>query len=208
MAAAQGAMTLAAVGLAVLTFTGHDSLGAIYAVTALSAAASAFDGPARQALLPRLVPPGHLPGAFSLNLAMFHAAMISGPALAGLLIARLAPGAAHGAKGLGWIYVLNALSFLAVLAALASMRTSGRVEAPPEGARGAAAGASRGAPLRLHDAVLVWTMTLDFFATFFSGVHVAPPDRGGPDPRRRGTRATAGCARRPPWAPSLAVPSR
>jgi len=169
MAAAQGAMTLAAVGLAALTFTGHDSLGAIYAVTALSAAASAFDGPARQALLPRLVPLSHLPGAFSLNLSMFHAAMISGPALAGLLLARLAPGAAHGARGLGWIYLLNALSFVAVLAALATMRTSGRVEAPPEGHAAPLAALREGLRFVFTTPVMVWTMTLDFLATFFSG---------------------------------------
>ena len=169
MAAAQGAMTLAALALAALTFTGHDSLGAIYAVTALSASASAFDGPARQALLPRLVPAGYLPGAFSLNLAMFHAAMISGPAFAGLLIARLAPGAANGARGLGWIYVLNALSFVAVLVALATMRTSGRVEAPPEGHAAPLSALREGLRFVFTTPVMVWTMTLDFFATFFSG---------------------------------------
>src|SRR5512140_2825749 len=163
MAAAQAAMTLAAVALAVLTFTGHDSLGAIYAVTALSAAAAAFDGPARQALTPRLVPLTHLPGAFSLNLAMFHAAMISGPALAGLLIARLAPGASHGARGLGWIYLINALSFIAVLSALASMRTSGKVDAPPEGHAAPVEALREGLRFVFTTPVMVWTMALDFF---------------------------------------------
>ncbi|MFN7987975.1 MAG: MFS transporter [Thermoanaerobaculia bacterium] len=169
MGAAQAAMTLAALLLAGLTFTGRDSLAAIYVVTALSASASAFDGPARQALLPRLVPLSHLSGAVSLNLAMFHAAMISGPALAGLLIARLAPGAAHGARGLGWIYLGNALSFGAVLLALATMRTSGKVEAPPEGHAAPLEALREGLRFVFTTPVMVWTMALDFFATFFSG---------------------------------------
>lgn len=169
MASAQGAMTLAAAALAVLTFTGRDSIGAIYAVTALSAAAAAFDGPARQALIPRLVPLPYLPGALSLNLSVFHAAMVSGPALAGLLIARLAPGASRGARGLGWLYLLNALSFLAVLAALAAMRTSGKVEAPPEGHPAPLAALREGFRFVLTTPVMVWTMAVDFFATFFAG---------------------------------------
>ncbi len=74
-------------GSAILTFTGHESLGALYAANALLAAATAFDNPARQALIPRLVPTAELPAALSLNLTMFHAAFIGGPALAGLLIA-------------------------------------------------------------------------------------------------------------------------
>ena len=169
MASAQGAMTLAAAALAALTFAGRDSIGVIYAVTALSAAASAFDGPARQALLPRLVPLAHLPGALSLNLAAFHAAMVSGPALAGLLIARLAPAAAQGARGLGWIYLLNALSFLAVLAALATTRTSGKVEAPPEGHPAPLEAIREGLRFVFTTPVMVWTMAVDFFATFFAG---------------------------------------
>ena len=69
----QLAMTAVAAGLAVLTFTGSDAIWWIYALNALAAAAVAFDGPARQALVPRLVPPEDLPGALSLNLTVFHA---------------------------------------------------------------------------------------------------------------------------------------
>ena len=65
--------------------------------TRRSGAASAFDNPARQALVPRLVPPGELPSAMALMLAMTHVAFIGGPGLAGLLLAggaAIAPGAA------------------------------------------------------------------------------------------------------------------
>jgi MFS family permease len=84
---AQSAMLAGAATLAALTFTGHERLAVLYGVNALLAAAAAFDNPARQALVPRLVPERELPAALSLNLTMYHAAIIGGPALAGLLIA-------------------------------------------------------------------------------------------------------------------------
>jgi MFS family permease len=83
----QLAMTAIALTLGLLTFAGHDRVGWLYALNILSATAVSFDGPARQALVPRLVPREDLPGALSLNLTAFHTAMIGGPALAGLLIA-------------------------------------------------------------------------------------------------------------------------
>src|SRR6185503_14417330 len=87
MFSAQCVMTLAAAGLAIATGTGTIQLWMIYALNALSASATAFDGPSRQALIPRLVPERDLPGALSLNLTAFHAAMIGGPTLAGVLLA-------------------------------------------------------------------------------------------------------------------------
>ncbi len=51
---AQATMLAGALGLAALTFTGHESLGVLYGANALLAAAAAFDNPARQALIPRL----------------------------------------------------------------------------------------------------------------------------------------------------------
>src|SRR5258705_5967134 len=69
--------------LAVLTFRGHASLGVLYALNAATGAASAFDNPARQSLVPRLVPPKDLASALALNLVMFHAAFIGGSRPAG-----------------------------------------------------------------------------------------------------------------------------
>jgi MFS family permease len=151
-------------------------VAAIYLLNAVQAAATAFDNPARQALVPRLVPLGDLPGALALNLTMFHTAMIAGPGLAGMLIAGgSAPGAAPAVAGasetasLGLIYALNAASFLFVLAAIATMRASGRVggsEGPRESPREALRSGLR---FVFTTPLMVWTMTLDFFATFFSG---------------------------------------
>src|SRR5262245_27052344 len=126
MLAAQSAMTLVSVALALLAWTRRDSVALIYLLNGLQAAAVAFDNPARQALVPRLVPVAELSGALALNLTMFQAATIAGPGLAGLLIAGTSaapvPGhpaghAATDSASLGLVYAVNALSFLFVLAA-------------------------------------------------------------------------------------------
>jgi MFS family permease len=180
MFVAQATMLLGAAGLAALTFAGHESLAVLYGANALLAAATAFDNPARQALVPRLVPLGELPAALSLNLTMFHAAFIGGPALAGLLIAGAGlpsagllalagSGASEDTSRLGLIYALNALSFLGVLHALLLMRTSGRVEGEA-GSRPAPLQALReGLRFVFGTPIMVWTTGLDFVATFFAG---------------------------------------
>jgi MFS family permease len=170
---AQLVMAASAGALALLTFRNRETLWIIYGLNALSAAAVAFDGPARQALVPRLVPAEDLAGALSLNLTIFHTALIVGPAVAGLLIAGSATAARPGAGGrmgsLGWIYSINAASYVAVLIALATMRSSGRVEAT-EGPHPRFAEALReGLAFVFRTPIMVWSMGLDFFATFFSG---------------------------------------
>jgi MFS family permease len=87
MLISQSAMAVFSTLLALLTFRGHASLGVLYALNAATGAASAFDNPARQSLVPRLIPPKDLASALALNLVMFHAAFIGGPGLAGLLLA-------------------------------------------------------------------------------------------------------------------------
>ncbi len=164
MIATQIAMTAVALCLWGTTFAGHETLWLIYALNALSASAVAFDGPSRQALIPRLVPPADLPGALTLNLSVFQASLIGGPALAGLLIAH----AGEGTRGLALIYLLNALSFLAVIYALATMHTSGA----PTSETGQTEGWSalrEGLRFVFTTPLMVWTMGLDFLATFFSG---------------------------------------
>ena len=164
MIATQVAMTVVALALWGTTATDRESLWLIYVLNALSASAVAFDGPSRQALIPRLVPPEDLPGALSLNLSVFQASLIGGPALAGLLIAH----AGQGTRGLALIYLLNAASFLAVIYALATMHTSG---APEPGAHHTEtlAALREGLHFVFTTPLMVWTMGLDFLATFFSG---------------------------------------
>lgn len=164
MIATQIAMTAVALFLWGTTFAGHETLWLIYALNALSASAVAFDGPSRQALIPRLVPPADLPGALTLNLSVFQASLIGGPALAGILIAH----AGQGTGGLALIYLANAVSFLAVIYALATMHTSGAPMAEGGQAEGWSA-LREGLRFVFTTPLMVWTMGLDFLATFFSG---------------------------------------
>ena len=108
-----------------LTFRGLTAVWPIYVLAALGAAVGAFDLPARQALVPTLVPREHLPNAISLNTIMFQTASVVGPALGGMLIA---------VAGVGWVYVVNAVSFGFVIVALLMMRDVPRAA----GVRGAA----------------------------------------------------------------------
>ena len=166
MLIAQIAMTAVALALAATTFAGRETLWLLYLLNALGASAVAFDAPSRQALIPRLVPPQDLPGALSLNLSVFQTSLIGGPALAGLLIARH-PFASEKA-GLALIYFLNAVSFFAVIFALLTMRTSGA----PEGRTGEVemrSALTEGLRFVFATPLMVWTMGLDFLATFFSG---------------------------------------
>lgn len=172
----QLAMTAVALALSGLTFAHRETLWALYALNFLSGAAGAFDAPARNALLPRLVPQHELPGALSLNFSAFQASMIGGPAIAGLILAGhagafpLAAGRPAAAKtaGLALIYFVNAVSFLGVIFALSTMRTSG---APEKGAGEAHpwVALKEGLSFVFTTPLMVWTMGLDFVATFLSG---------------------------------------
>jgi MFS family permease len=175
MLAAQSGMALVALALAALTLSGRETLGALYLLNALGAAAGAFDNPSRQALIPRLVPLVSLPGALAMNLSMFQTALIAGPGLAGLLIAGhgaagLAGAAPAGTGAIATIYAINAVSFLGVLGVLATLQTSGRVESPAGGAHEPPLAALReGLRFVLTTPVMVWSTGLDFVATFFAG---------------------------------------
>jgi MFS family permease len=177
----QGTMALLSTALALVTLRGRDHLAVLYVLNALLAAAGSFDNPARQALIPRLVPTAELGGAIALNLTFFQTALIAGPGLAGLLIAGTGSGwlttasavAAFGGSArtgsLAVLYGLNALSYLAVLWAVATMRTSGEVTTPAAVPESPLASLRAGLRFVLTTPLLVWTTTLDFFATFFSG---------------------------------------
>ena len=80
----QSAMAVLAAALAALTSHGMTSVWPVYVISAASSAAGAFDLPARQALVPNLVPREHLPNAMSLNTIMFQVAAVTGPALGGI----------------------------------------------------------------------------------------------------------------------------
>ncbi|HEY6867535.1 MAG TPA: MFS transporter, partial [Candidatus Eisenbacteria bacterium] len=121
--------------------------------------------PARQSLIPSLVPREHLPNAISLNTIMFQTASVLGPALGGLVI---------GSLGVGWAYALNAVSFLFVIAALLMMRGMPARPAPERGAIGRRA-ALEGLRFVFRAPLIRSTMLLDFFATFFASASALLP---------------------------------
>jgi MFS family permease len=101
--------------LAAITLLGRIEPWEVYAIASLGGIAIVFDLPARQNLTVQMVGRDELPNAIALNSSLFNTARIFGPALAGVLIA---------AVGVGYCFAINALSFLAVLAALLLMRTA------------------------------------------------------------------------------------
>ncbi len=109
----QGAYTIQAVLLAALTLTGHVRIWQIYALALTNGIVMAFDGPARQSLIPSLVPRDVLTNAIALNSTAFNASRVVGPPLAGLIYAVAGP---------GWCFALNAVSKLAVLYSLRIIR--------------------------------------------------------------------------------------
>src|SRR4030043_368732 len=155
----QTGMALVAFALGWCTLAGHLALWHIYLLTALQAVAQAFDGPARQALVPNLVPTADLPNAFSLNSIANQVGAIIGPALSGFIIA---------AGGLPYVYIINAISFLAVIVALFLM---GPVEqqVSTRNHKGVVSlpAIVEGVRFIFHQPLILSTMVLDFFATFF-----------------------------------------
>jgi len=92
---------------------------------------NAFDVPIRQAFFVQMVGKEDLPNAIALNSSIFHGARVVGPAIAGTTIAWLE--AHHVKSSEGWCFLMNGLSFLAVIGALAAMRIAKTEPKPPEG---------------------------------------------------------------------------
>lgn len=111
--ATQGAMGVLGLGLGLLTVTGVVQLWHVYVFALLLGVVAAFDAPARQTFVSELVAGPNLSNAVALNSASFNAARLLGPAVAGLLTA---------AVGAGWVFLINAGTFAAVLISLMTLR--------------------------------------------------------------------------------------
>lgn len=159
----QTAMALVALILAILTFTGQITIWYIYLLTAVQATAVAFDGPARQAMIPNIVSPEDLPSAFSMSSIAQNTGSIIGPALSGIVIVSL---------GQGYTYFFNAVSFLAVIVALVligpvlqdSKKSGIHLSAAMEGVR-----------FIFTKPIILSTMLMDFVATFFASANTMMP---------------------------------
>jgi MFS family permease len=161
--ATQSLLLVAAAVLSITTLSHSVSIWLIYGLTAVVAGTLAFDSPARQAFLPSMVPPQHLPNALSLNSVTMQAGMVLGPSLAGVVIA---------ASGVAAVYAINAASFLAVLVALLIInppRVRGDIP------RISLAAAVEGLRFVRRTPILLSTMMMDFVATFFSSATALLP---------------------------------
>jgi MFS family permease len=163
----QTGMAMVALILGWLSLSGRIELWQIYLLTALQAVALAFDGPSRQSLVPNLVPAKDLPNAFSLNSIALQTGSIIGPALSGIIIA---------AGGLPYVYIINAFSFLAVILALFLM---GPIEQQKSTTtRNGVVSISaiiEGVRFILSKPLILSTMIIDFFATFFASANTLMP---------------------------------
>ncbi|MGI8825417.1 MAG: MFS transporter [Chloroflexota bacterium] len=159
----QSALLLLSASLTVLTLTGAIGLWMIYVLTACAATATAFDSPARQALVPSLVPRRHLTNALSLNSTGLQVALVIGPSLAGVLIATF---------GVASVYLIDAITFLAVLAAVYVIRPPVVVGAAPRVSVGAAI---EGLKFMRATPIIMQLMVLDFAATFFGSATALLP---------------------------------
>ena len=161
----QSCAALLALVLGLLTQFGQITIWHIYTLTALQAVAIAFDGPARQALVPNLVPAKDLPNAFSMTSIAWQTGSILGPALTGFTIAF---------GGQQAVYYINAISYLAVILALILI---GNV---PQTKTDRIAGVSwssikEGIHFIVNKPIILSTMLLDFVATFFASANTLMP---------------------------------
>ena len=162
----QSAAALVALTLGLLTRFEHINLWHIYLLTAIQAVALAFDLPARQALVPNLVPARDLPNAFSLTSIAFQTGAVLGPALSGIVIAY---------TGQASVYLINAASFLAPIFALILLG-----DVPQKVDRSRTNGVSleairEGIQFIVNRPIIFSSMILDFVATFFASANTLMP---------------------------------
>jgi MFS family permease len=138
LALTQASMAVTAGVLGLLAVTGVVQPWHVYVLALLFGVGTAFDAPTRQSFVIEMVGKDFLPNAVGLNSASFNVGRIVGPAFAGVLIAALG----SGPNATGWVILLNAVSYLAVINSLRVMRTS---ELRPSEPLGSSKGALRDA---------------------------------------------------------------
>lgn len=160
----EGLSAVFAATLAILVFSGYETVGLLYTISALLAASTSVSTPTRQSLVPNLVPRKLMTNAVSLNSLLFQIGSITGPAVAGVLIAF--------ADNSSIVYFVNAFSFFAAIFSLILMRRRSKAasdepmsfEMVKEGLR-----------FTYNEKVLWGSMLLDFFATLFGSARTMLP---------------------------------
>jgi MFS family permease len=164
----QGAQTvslLVALSLAAVTFAGHVQAWQVLVSVVLTTAAATFDQPARQALIPAMVPRAELPQAFSLLNPSRELAILIGPALAGILIA---------VNGPALMYAVDAVTYLVLIVILGLLHTPTLI--PDAKAGSLVSNIVEGASFIVRRRPLIWQlMALDLSATLFGAYRVVLP---------------------------------
>ncbi len=154
---------LIAAVLTYLTLADQIDVNTIYLLTALGAAATALDSPARQSIVANLVKPRHLTNAISLNTLIFQIATICGPALAGLLVAQF---------NIGLVYGINTATFVVAIIAIGLIRHRGKIKTATNIGWRALIDGIR---FTFGTRIIMGTMLLDFFATLFASARTMLP---------------------------------
>lgn len=161
---AQGAALLVASVLAAMSLAGRVQAWQVLLSVVVTTAAATFDQPARNALIPAMVPPRDLPSAFALLNPSRELAVLVGPALAGLLIA---------ARGPGLMYAVDAATYALLVVVLMLVRTTPLPGAPRDESVWRQIGAGFAF---VRGRRIVWMMiSLDLAATLFSSYRVVLP---------------------------------
>jgi MFS family permease len=123
----QSLLAVQALTIGVLDLTGVINLPIVYVLSGLLGIVGAIDNPARRGLVTELVAPADLSNAMSLNTAVMTGSRIFGPALAAVLV---------GPLGTGWLFIVNGVSFAAMLVGLFGLRRDEMHRSPPRPAGG------------------------------------------------------------------------
>ena len=161
---AQAVSLVVALVLAVLTFNGQAQAWHVILSVVLTTAAATFDQPARQAIIPAMVPKNQLAQAIALLNPSRELAILIGPALAGLLMALGGP---------GLMYVFDVVTYAVLIVVLGVLRVPPLVQTgPPRSVFGSIAD---GAKYVAHRPLITRLMGLDLSATLFSAYRVLLP---------------------------------
>jgi MFS family permease len=160
----QTASLIATLTLVGATFGGFVSPGLLYVIAFTIGCTRAFDAPARQALIPNLVPRAELTAALTLNTMLRQLATTVGPGLGGLLI---------GLAGVGAAYSVNAATFLAVIAALLAMGPVAQVRGAATGRLNLVLGGLR---FVRHERIVLSLLALDFAVVVLGSTEALMPE--------------------------------
>lgn len=161
----QGAQAILALSLFAVTFLHLVNPYIIYAILVLVATAQSFSIPARQSVIPHLVPKEIFMNAVSLGTLQFQSAIMIGPAIAGFLI---------GGAGVSIVYLINAISFLFFMGAILTINVSLQKHDSND-VQMSISSIWEGIRFVISTPILYITMILDFLATFFGTATILMP---------------------------------